>query len=357
MSNKPADTPLPRVSPQRAFVPDLCRVQALLILLISSQLIVTLFALIRGSQQWIDWDYLGLVSLFAQWCVLISAALICLLRRWLSRQLVALTTTVVLLVVLAVVSAFTLLGQALLQAATPGLNPDWMTLMRNGVIAAVITLMSLRYFYLQTRWQLQRQAQMNASLAALQARIQPHFLFNSMNSIASLIASDPDRAEEAVLDLCALFRASLRGNDGGLIPLREEITLCRQYLALEGLRLGERLQLDWQLDESSLHQPLPPLTLQPLLENAIYHGIQPRPEGGTIQVSSWHSRHYTHLQVRNPLPETVSQQHQGHRMALDNIRARLASAFDPPADLITRHEAGVFEVTVKLPRGSRGERL
>ncbi|MDX1589961.1 MAG: histidine kinase [Oleiphilaceae bacterium] len=352
-TSPPSDTDSGRGSPvgrQRAFVPDLCRVQSLLILVISTQLMVTLFALIRGSQQWIDWDYLGLVSLFAQWCVLPSAALICLLRRRLNRLPVPVSSLCVLLLVLTGVAGATLLGQALLQAASPVLRPDWLSLMRNLVIAAVITLMSLRYFYLQCRWQLQKQAQMEASLAALQARIQPHFLFNSLNSIASLIASDPERAEEAVLDLSELFRAGLRGSDGQMIRLRDEITLCRHYLALEGLRLGERLQLDWQLDERCQEQPLPPLTLQPLLENAIYHGIQPRPQGGTIQVSVWRDRRHTHVRVSNPLPEDVSRQHQGHRMALENIRARLASAFDPPAQLLTRHEAGVFEVTLMLPR-------
>ncbi|TVP53623.1 MAG: sensor histidine kinase [Halomonadaceae bacterium] len=334
----------------RAFVPDLCRVQAILILLISTQLVVILFALIRGSQQWIDWDYLGLVSLFAQWTVLSSAALICLLRRWLDRQPVAVTTVTVLLLVLVVVTGFTLLGQALLQAATPGLKPQWLPLSRNLVIATVITLMTLRYFYLQCRWQQQRQAQMDASLAALQARIQPHFLFNSMNSIASLIASDPAKAEEAVLDLCALFRASLRGSEGQLVPLEEEITLCRNYLDLERLRLGKRLQLDWQLDDNCQQQLIPPLTLQPLLENAIYHGIQPRPDGGTIRVVSWQDRSHTHVLVSNPLPATVSQEHQGHQMALANIRARLASAFNPSAQLRTRHQNGLFEATLILPR-------
>lgn len=334
----------------RDFVPDLCRVQAILILLISTQLVVILFALIRGSQQWIDWEYLGLVSLFAQWSVLSSATLICLLRRSLARLPVALTSAAVLLVVLGVVTGFTLLGQALLQASIGGLQPQWLPLTRNLVIASVITLMTLRYFYLQHRWQQQKQAQMEASLAALQARIQPHFLFNSMNSIASLIATDPATAEEAVLDLSALFRASLRGSDGQLLTLQAEITLCQHYLDLERLRLGERLQVNWQLDDACQQQLIPPLTLQPLLENAIYHGIQPRPDGGTVVICSWHSRHHTHIQVSNPLPAGVAREQQGHQMALANIRARLENAFDPPAQLKTRHNDGRFEATLVLPR-------
>jgi len=332
------------------FVPDLCRVRSVLLIVITTQLVVLLFALVRTSQHWIDWDYVGLVSLFAQWTVLTSAALICLLRRPLARCPIPVATVLILALVMIDVLIFTLLAQIFLQAGSPGLSPDWHAISRNLVVAAVITLMVLRYFYLQYRWQQEKQAQMEARLAALQARIQPHFLFNSMNTIASLIASDPEQAEEAVLDLSALFRANLRSSDDRLIPLEDEITLCRQYLALEALRLGDRLAITWDIEPGANQQLLPPLSLQPLVENAIYHGIQPRPEGGTIAVKIWQRPEWTYVMISNPLPEAVSGGHQGHRMAMANIRARLAAAYERPALLKTSHQEGIFTVTLRLPR-------
>lgn len=347
-----SNTALPAASQARdeLFVPDLCRVRAVFLIIIVTELMVLLFALIRASDGWLDWDYLGLASLFAQWCVLTSAAVVCVLRRSLARLPVTLATTAILSIVLINVVLLTLIGQWLLSAGTPGLQVDWHNLGRNLLIATLVTLMLLRNFYLQHQWRLEKQAQLEARVASLQARIQPHFLFNSMNTIASLIAIDPERAEDAVLDLSSLFRASLRNASDRLIPLKEELQLCRQYLDLESLRLGDRLHVNWSLDDEASEQGIPPLTLQPLLENAVYHGIQPLTAGGTIEVKTETRGDWVYVLIRNPMPNETTNLAKGHQMALENIHARISAIYDQTAVLKTSQNQQWFTVTLRLPR-------
>lgn len=342
-----AESERPTVS-ETLFIPDLCRVRAVFLLLITTELVAVLFALVRGGSGWLDWDFLGLVSLLMQWTVLTSAALICASRPWLARLQPPQITLLVLALVLADVGLFTYLAQVLVL----GPGPDALTATqwgRNLLIAALVTLLVLRYFYLQHQWQAQRQSSLQAQVAALQARIQPHFLFNSLNSIASLIATDPQKAEDAVLDLSEIFRASLRKDDE-LITLDQELQLCRQYLAVEHLRMGDRLKEEWMLDRSAGDQALPPLTIQPLVENAIYHGIQPFPEGGTLQIETQSGKDSVYVLVRNPLPRAATRHHRGNRIALENIRARLTALFGDRAVLKSSYHEGWYTVTLRLPR-------
>lgn len=328
------------------FVPDLCRVRAVFTLLVTSELMVLLLAVMQAERQWIDWNYFGLLSLFVQWTVLTSTALICLMRRWLQHLRVSRATLAITLLVLLDVLFFSLFADQMLN---PGLSPaGWQAIGKNLLLAMIITLMVLRYFYLQHQWQQQRQAEMQSRLTALQARIHPHFLFNSMNTIASLIATRPEQAEDAVLDLSELFRASLRTQDR-LIPLEEELDLCRRYLMIEGLRLGDRLNVVWAVEDGLMMQAIPPLTLQPLVENAIYHGIQPRQEGGTVRIEGYRKGDYVYLMVQNPRPGPGEQNHEGNRMALDNIQARLRALFGEPAVLKNSQQNDIYTVTVRLP--------
>ncbi|MGP4842906.1 sensor histidine kinase [Marinobacter sp. 1Y8] len=328
------------------FVPDLCRVRAVFLLLMISELIVVLLSILQAETGWIDWNYFGLVSLFVQWTVLSSAALICSIRHWLSRFSTTQVVIIITAVVLADVLVFTVTAAQLLPMTSATLSIHMVG--RNMLAALIITLMALRYFYLQHQWRCQKQAEMQSRVTALQARIHPHFLFNSMNTIASLIASRPAQAEDAVLDLSELFRASLRTQDR-LITLKEELALCRRYLAIEALRLGDRLTLTWQLDEDLDAQAIPPLTLQPLVENAIYHGIQPRPEGGEIRIETYRKRNAVYIQIQNPEPDQKLDRHQGNRIALANIRARLEALFDEYAVLKHSVHDGRYTVTLRLP--------
>lgn len=328
-------------------MPDLCRVRAVFMLLITSELLVLVLAIVQAEAGWIDWNYFGLLSLFVQWTTLTSAALICLLRQKLASLSVSRATLCIVTIVLADVLAFSLFADSVLYTRAD--VAMWRGVAKKLLLALLITLMVLRYFYLQHQWQQHREAEMQAHLAALQARIQPHFLFNSMNTIASLIAINPEQAEDAVLDLSELFRASLRTRDQ-LIPLEQELDLCQRYLAIETLRLGDRLTLEWDIQPGLEQQAIPPLTLQPLVENAIYHGIQPRPSGGTVRIEAQSRGQFVYLLVQNPKPDHNSQQHEGNRMALANIQSRLQVLFGEPAVLKNSHQNDIYTVTLRLPR-------
>ncbi len=328
------------------FVPDLCRVRSVFLLVIGSELLVLLLAMAHARGQWIEWNYFGLVSLLAQWTVLTSAALICLARPWLARLATSHATIAMVGLVVLDVLLFTMLANDFLYPDDPA--SQLQATGKSLVIAVLATLMVLRYFYLQHQWRHQKQAEMSYRLTALQARIHPHFLFNSMNTIASLISTRPEQAEDAVLDLSELFRASLNTSEQ-LVSLEEELALCRRYLALEQLRLGDRLKIDWRTDDALNRQAIPPLTLQPLVENAIYHGIQPRPEGGTVVIESQRTGQYVYLLIQNPKPDEAAQRHHGNRVAMDNIQARVQALFGETAVLKLSQQDDRLTVTLRLP--------
>ncbi len=187
-----------------------------------------------------------------------------------------------------------------------------------------------------------------ARLQALQARIRPHFLFNSINGVLSLIRSDPMRAEEALHDLADLFRVLMRDNRE-LTPLAQEVELCRQYLDLEKLRLGDRLDVDWNIKSMPGDAMVPPLLLQPLLENAVYHGIEPSTSRGTISINIFLSRAEVHAILRNPYNAQGKRHQNGNKMALANVRERLALHFDAEARLESRVLPDAYEVHIRLP--------
>ena len=187
-----------------------------------------------------------------------------------------------------------------------------------------------------------------ARLQALQARIRPHFLFNSITAVLSLMRSEPRRAEAALEDLADLFRVLMRDNRD-LAPLAEEVELCRQYLELEQLRLGERLVVDWNVKSMPGDALVPPLVLQPLLENAVYHGIEPSTERGVLSINIFLSRDEVHAILKNPYVANGARHHVGNRMALDNIRERLALHFDAEASLESRVTRDSYEVHIRMP--------
>ncbi len=331
------------------FVPDLCQVNSVLFVLILTQLLAFILSLVTANQTLIDWEYLGLLSFFCQSIALSCAAIICWTRNSIRKQRLSVVIMYFMGVILGVTGLYSWLSSELLFPSI-GMNIS-LFIFKNILISGIIGALVLRYFYLQFQWREQKQAELRARIEALQARIKPHFLFNSMNTIASLISIDPQRAEDAVLDLSTLFRATLN-NQMMLIPLEDELALCRRYLNIEALRLGDRLNIDWQLDlglnTNETQLKIPPLTLQPLVENAIYHGIQPRTEGGTITIKS-HCHHETiYILISNPFDSSL-QKHQGNHIALDNIRSRLSALFGPTAVLKTSQLDGIYTVTLRIP--------
>jgi len=211
--------------------------------------------------------------------------------------------------------------------------------------ALAATCVVLGYFNLRGR--ALSPALTEARLQALQARIRPHFLFNSINAVLSLIRADPKRAEHALEDMADLFRVML-ADTGQLSPMEREVELCREYLNLEQLRLGDRLNVEWRLAGMPGDALIPPLVLQPLVENAVYHGIEPRIEPGAIAIEIYRRGDQLHAVITNPYQEN-STHHAGNRMALANIRERLALRFDALASLTARVENGVYVVRIALP--------
>ncbi|MFO1413169.1 MAG: histidine kinase [Burkholderiales bacterium] len=202
--------------------------------------------------------------------------------------------------------------------------------------------------YFQLRSRALSPAITEARLQALQARIRPHFLFNSINAVLSLVRQEPARAEEALQDMADLFRVLMRDNRE-LAPLRDEVELCRQYLELEKLRLGDRLRIDWNLKSMPGDALVPPLVLQPLLENAVYHGIEPSSAPGTVHINVFLSRGEVHAILRNPYRADGGTHHAGNKMALGNVRERLALHFDAEASLESRVTKDGYEVHIRLP--------
>jgi two-component system sensor histidine kinase AlgZ len=331
--------------PRPFAVPELCNVGAVSLLVLFGELLV-LVLLFAGGE--VSWMRLALMSLFVQWVSLTSAGLICMLRRWLAGLGLVAGSLTAFGIVMVVTLSVGLVSSALL-AADDVLGMDWGRLVGQLVIAGIITALVLRYFHVQQQLRAQEQSELESRIQALQSRIRPHFLFNSMNIIASLIATDPETAETVVEDLSELFRASL--NDAGnQVQLADELDLCERYVRIEALRLGDRLKLDWQIEAPAAAVKIPLLTLQPLLENAIYHGIQPLAEGGTISVRLWFEHDRVNVEIDNPLPPESERRHtQGNKMALNNIRSRLAVLYGGRAELSTTQMHGRYVTSLSYP--------
>ena len=202
------------------------------------------------------------------------------------------------LAVTAVVAVITLVLDELGGDLFSGLGDAGIFRYTRHVLAGIaISLILLAYFKL--RILALSPAKQEARLQALQARIRPHFLFNTINAVLSIVRTDPKRAETALEDMADLFRVAM-AEPHEMVELTKEVELARQYLGLEELRLGERLNVHWDIQKMPSDALIPPLMLQPLLENAVYHGIEPRAEGGMIGVQLYLDNDELHLKVSNP---------------------------------------------------------
>lgn len=333
------------------FLPDFCNARAVIEILIIAELVAMVLTMARGLMPAANvlQDFLA-ISLFMLWLALASAAVLCGAGRWFS-HVAARQAYLICYGLLLVTTVIISIGGIWLDrwAGLNAIAPDRALafVARNLSISAIVSAVALRYFHVQYQWRHQVQRESSARIEALQARMRPHFLFNSMNTIAALIPVAPREAEQAVEDLSDLFRASL-GEASALVLLDEEIELARLYERLEKKRMGDRLRVDWQVEIPGKHIRLPRLTLQPLLENAIHHGIERLAEGGTVTISSERDDDVYRLRVTNPIPEGVSES-RGFRIALDNTRERLSLALGARAALATRRHEDYFEAVISLP--------
>ncbi len=281
-------------------------------------------------------------SAFVQPVILTSLLLLYVLNDWLARLHYWRGVAAIILLVVMTTLAIAYVGGDLYAsslASTP--FNAWRSALLSGILAALLLI------YFRLRAQSLSPALHDARLQALQARIRPHFLFNSINAVLSIVRADPKRAETALEDMADLFRMAMAENQE-MVALSSEIALSRQYLALEKLRLGERLVEHWQIDDGVKEAMIPPLILQPLLENAIYHGLEPLSEGGVIAIKLRRIGSELHLDVRNPC-RSHSGVHHGNKMALENIRERLALKFDVEAKYTVESGSDFYHVHIQLP--------
>ena len=255
--------------------------------------------------------------MFLQWLGLTNAALLCFSRPWLARFTVARSSIAVFVLILVntvLISELALWLGTAFGAAGIVERPasHWPFLLRNAGIAVIVTALLLRYFFVTHQWQKHVRAEAQSRIQALQARIRPHFLFNSMNTIAAL---------------------------------------TRIYQRIEALRLGDRLAVTWDVGSLPMRAFVPGLTVQPLLENAIYHGIEPLEQGGTVTVSGRIVDGEVELVVTNPVAPNAAagEPRPGNRLALDNIRQRLELAYGGRGSLTVEQQPDRYRVTVRFP--------
>jgi len=345
------------------YLPDFCTSRAALAIVLIVELTALVIALARQDNDIGFWLELSRSSLLLMWIGLTGTAALCWSGRFLRNMTaaqVSMTSLALIFAVITAISAIVFWGgrsRAVESAGVSSLFPDHFGefTLRNLTIGLVVTTLALRYFYVAHEWQRNIEMQARARVHALQARIRPHFLFNSMNTIASLTRTDPALAESAVQDLADLFRANL-SEKRNTITLWEELEVARIYQRIEELRLGERLRVEWHISQLPMKALVPGLLLQPLLENAIYHGVEPQPEGGVVTVSGELSGGLVTVVVRNRVADRQNDR-EGNKLALANIRERLTLMYGERALVKAGRFDDEYIVTLRFPHVENRERL
>jgi two-component system sensor histidine kinase AlgZ len=339
-------------APRRPWLPDFCRMSRIAAVLGITELVVVIIALApTHAQRWSLQEFAA-ASVFALWLALTLAVIYCKAKPAIDRLPAPLAFGSAALLPL-IVAAF---GAWCVQQIDLGLGlgytlpaeQRWRFVSSVAMLAVLISALALRYFYVREQWQTQVQAHAKAQVDALQARIRPHFLFNSMNTIASLVRQAPDTAERVVEDLSELFRAAL-GTERDGSTLAEELHLAERYLAIEALRFGDRLQQRWEIGaDIPKSLPMPRLILQPLIENAVVHGISRLPDGGEIAIRVAIEGAALCMSVVNPaLPPRDRDAGNGH--ALGSIAQRLAYQFGSGARMTGEYRDGYYRCEMRLP--------
>jgi two-component system sensor histidine kinase AlgZ len=320
-------------------LPNFCNLGVMLRAMVIVNLLVLAAAVLRSRQPAELGGQFLVAAAFVEPVLIVSLTLLCAGRRLLERLRYPAAVAAVVVLELALAWAWVEAFGAMLPDQAPR-SPAHVAFS-----AVFVTGVTLAYFDLRARALAPAVAE--ARIQALQARIRPHFLFNSINAVLSLIRSDPRRAERALEDLADLFRV-LMADERTLVPLAKEIDIARQYLAIEQLRLGERLRVGWRLEGMPADALVPAMILQPLVENAVYHGVEPAEGGGEVQIEVAATKDEVVLRLANPF-RPGGDHHSGNRMALANIRERLQLHFDAEASMRSSATDGRYEVTIRIP--------
>ncbi len=336
-----------------SFLPNFCSVDVLFVVVLSAELLAIILSLALPIYSRDILFDLAMNSLFVQWISLSCVGLLCILRNYfatLSEKRAATLSYLIILLVAFIISELAWWSLYVYpNTMIPTRDLHVLFLLRSMGISAIVGAIVLRYLYVQHQWRKNIEATATSRYQALQSRIRPHFLFNCMNTIASLTRKAPELAEQSVEDLADLFRASLL-EPTELYKISEEWKLCQHYLRIEGHRLGDRLHIEWDIDTLPEDALVPPLSLQPLIENAIYHGIERLPEGGTILIKGEFSNAILHLNFTNPVPPAnIEDTHKGNKHAQENIRQRLNTIFGQESNLIFKSTDRHYIVELTLP--------
>jgi two-component system sensor histidine kinase AlgZ len=331
--------PIIRQDTIRLELPDFRNLGTILRVVLAVNAMTIVAALVKEPQvelwttQWID------MTALVEPYLIVELAILYTLAPWLFRQAASMSAFVIAAVTVVVgLGLHALIGRPYSDAP--------FALVRHLLLALSAYAVLVIYFNLRAK--ALSPAIAESRLQALQARIRPHFLFNSINAVLSLVRSDPKQAETALLDMADLFRVLMRDNRE-LVPIADEVELCRQYLELEKLRLTDRLQVEWHLNNMPEDALVPPLLLQPLLENAVYHGIEPLATPGVVSINIFAKGGDVHAILRNPYRSEGGRHHAGNKMALGNIRERLKLHFDAEGTLESRVRDTMYEVHIRMP--------
>jgi two-component system sensor histidine kinase AlgZ len=347
------DTVFSRADAEGEILPNFCEGRTILSVVIVAQMLAILITLVTRRISLNVFQDLLLISLFVQWIGLASAGVLCASRRYLNRLSNLRAFGVAYLLLLCVTwlvsesAVWLLFGFGKIN--TP--RPEWYNYfhVQNICVSAIVNALVLHYFFAKHELRVRTLSAARIKAQAMLSRIRPQFVFSGMNIIASLTRSDPAKAEAAIEDMADLFRMML-SQDETLVPVKNEIEVAQKYLAIEGLRLDNRLRVDWDIGKFPRKAVMPILTLQPLLENAIRHGIEPIAEGGVITVRLWEHEDKIYIKIINPTPRTRAKRAaDNHSMSLEDIRLRFQSHYGDTAKLEFGREDEQYIVNVVLP--------
>ena len=335
----------------QVYLPDFCSAGTLFIVLLVAELVAIVLALAAHEPQGEFLIQLSKISFFVLWLALLGTAVMCQLRSRLESagKTRAFVISYLVLEIMCLVVA-ELSWQLMWRFAGVAIIDDTHSefILRTFAISSIFIALSMRYLYVSSEWRRSIVLEAQSRISALQALIRPHFLFNSMNTIASLIRSDPHQAEEAVEDLSDLLRASL-SSTRNRTSIKEELEVAAIYHRIEKLRLGDRLRVRWKIDELPMRARIPSLTIQPLIENAIYHGIELLPDGGDVTVSGKRDGRYVQISVSNPVAPGKARNKDGNKMAMANIRQRFELAYGNRASVDIDDSDDSYTVTLRYP--------
>jgi two-component system sensor histidine kinase AlgZ len=339
----------------QAYLPDFCAAGTVFVVVLIAELIAILLTLAAHNTPSLFLVELARVSLFVQWLAILSCGVMCLFR---SRLESAGKTRAFVLSFLMLELVCLVLAEVSFQLSLtfpdfiPIYEEHFRFILRTFAISSIVIALAMRYLYVSSEWRRSIELEAQARISALQALIRPHFLFNSMNTIASLTRSNPQQAEEAVEDLSDLLRANL-GGSGDRTSLKEELEVAAIYQRIEKLRLGDRLSVRWDVAELPMRALIPSLTIQPLLENAIYHGIELLPDGGEVLVAGKRDDNDITISISNPVAVGEKRAKSGNQMALANIRQRFELAYGSRASVEVEDSGSRYAVTLRFPHESQ----